>query len=265
MKHACNNSLINKQNQDLWHEMQVTAAEVHQIKEKFLPVMTDVENRLVNLERTAESPINQEQVEKLKEKILSVMQDIEKRLIALESRPTESALSNVLFADDQVPTSMTTLIERIQALESKVNNLEPSLSTLHSSNSSTPLDPPEGMKKGEGSVNDPSSIHSLPQEQTFHKRIETLEAWVRFYTGGTQTTALGFNMNELEGRLLKRISNIEAQLVQINVQELPSRQRELESKVEKLLRSDESPSFGTSTSSTLPTSIEMRLKIKKWN
>ena len=62
-------------------------------------------------------------------------------------------------------------------------------------------------------------------------------------------------MNELEGRLLKRIAN----MYQINVHELPSRQRELESKMEKLLRSDDLPSFGTSTSSTFPTSLEMRL------
>ena len=73
---------------------------------------------------------------------------------------------------------------------------------------------------------------------------------VRSYTGGVPTNTLGFSVNELEGRLLKRISNIEAQLVQISVQELPNRQRELESKVEKLLRSVELPSFGTSTSST---------------
>ena len=67
-------------------------------------------------------------------------------MIALESRPTESALSNVSFADDPSPT-LTTLIERVQVLESKVNNLEPSLSTLQSSISSTPLEPPEGIKE----------------------------------------------------------------------------------------------------------------------
>ena len=43
----------------LWHQMQVT--EVHQIKEKFLPVVKDVENRLVNLENTPETPITEEQ------------------------------------------------------------------------------------------------------------------------------------------------------------------------------------------------------------
>ena len=121
--------------------------------------------------------------------VFEVFQDtgIEKRLIALENRPTESAPSNVSFADDQVPTPMTTLMERIQVLESKVNNLEPSLSTLHSFISSTPLDPPEGMRKGDGSINDPSSTHLSPQEQALHKRIETLEAWVRSYTGGVPT------------------------------------------------------------------------------
>ena len=93
----------------------------------------------------------------MKDRFRPVMQDIEKRLIALESRPTESALSIVSFADDPTPTAMTTLTERVQVLESKVNNLEPSLSTLHSSISSTPLEPPEGIRRGEGSTNDPSS------------------------------------------------------------------------------------------------------------
>ena len=82
--------------------MQVAAAEVHQIKEKSLPVMKDVERRLVSLEKPAEFPVTEEQSGKLKERFLPVIQDIEKRLIALESRPTESALSNVSFADDQI-------------------------------------------------------------------------------------------------------------------------------------------------------------------
>ena len=92
----------------------------------------------------------EEQIKVLKDKFRPVMQDIdERRLIALESRPIESALSNVSFADDPSPTVMTTLIERIQLSESKVNNLEPSLSTLQSSISSTPLEPPEGIKINE--------------------------------------------------------------------------------------------------------------------
>ena len=61
--------------------------------------------------------------------------------------------------------------------------------------------------QGDGSINDPSWTHLLPQEQALRKRIETLEAWVRSYTGGAQTGALGFTMSELEGRLLKRITN----------------------------------------------------------
>ena len=215
----------------LWHEMQVAAAEVHQIKEKFLPVVKDIEVRLAKLERPAETHTTEEQLGILKDRFRPVMQDIEKRLIALESRPTETALSNVSFADETVPPSLTTLIERSQALESKVNNLEPSLSTLHSSISS-PLEPPEGLRKGEGSISDPSSTHLLSQEQTFQKRIETLEAWIKSYTGGIPSNTLGFSINEMEGRLLKRITHIEAQLTQISVQELPNRQRELESKVE---------------------------------
>ena len=127
--------------------------------------MKDIESRLMKLEKPAEIPITEEQLGKLKERFLPVMQDIEKQLIALESRPVESTFSNVSFADEQVPTSMTTLIERIQTLESKVNNLEPSLSTLQSSISSTPLQPPEK----DGSINDPSSTHLLFQEQALQE------------------------------------------------------------------------------------------------
>ena len=63
----------------------------------------------------------------------------------------------------------------------------------------------------------------------------------------------------MENRLLKRIQALEAQLVQVGVQELPNRQRELESKVDRLMQKDDLPSFGTSTSSKTPTSLEMRL------
>ena len=98
--------------------------------------MKDIESRLAKLEKLAETPDTDEQIQVLKDKFRPVMQDIEGRLIALESRPIESVLSNVSFADDPSPAAMTTLIERIQVLESKVNNLEPSLSTLQSSISS---------------------------------------------------------------------------------------------------------------------------------
>ena len=74
------------------------------------------------------------------------MLDIEKRLIALETRPVETSISNVSFTEEN-PTTMTTLIERAQVLESRVNNLEPSNFTLHSSISSTPLEPPEDHRK----------------------------------------------------------------------------------------------------------------------
>ena len=79
----------------------------------------------------------------------------------------------------------------------------------------------------------PSSTHLLLQEQVLQKRVETLEAWVKSHLGGAPANTLGFTMNELEGRLLKRITKIEAQLTQISVQELPSRQRQIESRVEK--------------------------------
>ena len=218
--------------------------------------MKDVEFRLKNLEKPADAPPTEEQLQILKR---PAMQDIEKRLIALESRPIETALSNVSFADDPSPTAMTTLIERIQVLESKVNNLEPSLSTLQSSISSAPLEPPEEIKKGEGSINDPSSTPLSTQESSIYKRNETLEAWVKSCSGGIPNPTLGFTVSELEGRLLKRITNLETQFTRLNVQELPNRQRELEVKVDKLLQTEELPSFGTSTSSKIPTPLELRL------
>ena len=82
---------------------------------------------------------------------------------------------------------------------------------------------------------------------------------MKSYIGGIPNNTLGFTMSELEGRLLKRITNLETQLTRINVQELPNRQRELEVKLDKLFQTDELPSFGTSTSSKAPTSLELRL------
>ena len=102
------------------------------------------------------------------------MQDIERRLILLENRPVETAISNVSFADEG-PSTMTTLIERVQVLELKVNNLEPSLSTLHSSISSTPLEPPEDHKGKEGLLSDPSSCREISLE----RRVESLESWIK--------------------------------------------------------------------------------------
>ena len=63
----------------------------------------------------------------------------------------------------------------------------------------------------------------------------------------------------MEGRLLKRISNLQTQLTKLNVQELPNRQCELEGKVDKLLQTEELPSFGASISSKAPTSLELQL------
>ena len=164
----------------------------------------------------------------MKEKFHPVMTDIEKRLIALETRPVETSISNVSFTEEN-PTTMTTLIERVQVLESRVNNLEPSDSTLHSSISSTPLEPPEDQKRKEGLTNDPSS--SSAQD--------------RPTVSITQT----YTMGELEGRLLKRIQAIESQLTQYGIQELPLRQRELETKLNRTLQTTDLPSFGHDSSS----------------
>ena len=58
-------------------------------------------------------------------------------------------------------------VERIQELESKANNLERSLSTLHSSISSN-FRSPRRDEKGDRSTCDPSSTHLFSQEQTLH-------------------------------------------------------------------------------------------------
>ena len=47
--------------------------------------------------------------------------------------------------------------------------------------------------------------------------------------------------------------------MQITIQELPNRQKELEVKVGRLLQTDELPSFGASSSLRTPNSLELRL------
>ena len=54
------------------------------IKERFQPVMKDIETRLVKLEKLTESPDTEAHIQVLKDKFRPVMQDIERRLIALE-------------------------------------------------------------------------------------------------------------------------------------------------------------------------------------
>ena len=170
--------------------MQKTTVEVQHFKEKISPVMKDIEIRLKQLEAVAEERVDHHDMQKLKEKLHPVMADIEKRLIALESRLVETSISNVSFTEEN-PTTLTTLIERVQVLESRVNNMEPSLSTLHSSISSTPLEPPEDHKRKEGLTNEPSS--SSTQDRPTLPVINT------------STGAINYTMGELEGRLLKRI------------------------------------------------------------
>ena len=97
-----------------------------------------------------------------------------------------------------------------------MNNLEPSNSTLHSSISSTPLEPPEDHKRKEGLFNEPSSS-STPERPTVPV---------------THT----YTMGELEGRLLKRIQAIESQLTQYGTQEIPNRQRELETRLNRCFK-----------------------------
>ena len=231
--------------------MQKTIAEVQQFKEVINPVMKDIESRLRKLETVVEDQSSEGNVQMMKQKLHPVMQDIERWLIALENRPVETAISNVSFAEEN-PSTMTTLIERIQVLESKVNNLEPSISTLHSSISSSPLEPPEEHRRKEGLVNDPS----FSQEKSLEKRIDAIESWVKTSSSGTSCNTFGY---QLEGRLLKRIQTLEGQMTQTEVQELPNRQREMEMKMSRLMQTEGLPSFGTSASSKTPSSLELRL------
>ena len=180
--------------------MQTTVVEVQQFKDKLIPVMKDIESRLKNLETAVEDQSNDDNMQMMKQRLHPVMQDIERRLTASEGRPVETAISNVSFTEEN-PTTMTTLIERVQVLESKVNDLEPSLSTLHSSISSTPLEPPEDVRRKEGSTNEPSFV----QEKSFERRIESLESWIRAAAVSASNPAFNYTMGEMEGRLLKRI------------------------------------------------------------
>ena len=148
--------------------------------------MKDIESRLKQLESGSQKRIDHHDMQKMKDKLHPVMADIEKRLIALESRPVEPSISNVSFTEEN-PTTLTTLLERVQVLESRVNNMEPSLSTLHSSKSSTPLEPPEDHKRKEGLTNEPSSS-STPERPVLH-------------TMHTSIGAFNYTMGELEGRL----------------------------------------------------------------
>ena len=238
----------------LWHDMQKTAMEVQQFKEVINPVMKDIESRLQKLETGVEDQSSEANVQIMKQRLHFVMQDIERRLIALESRPVETAISNVSFAEEN-PSTMTTLIERIQVLETQVNNLEPSISTLHSSISSTPLEPPEDHRRKEGLAND----LSFSQENSLEKRIDAIESWIKTASTSTFSNALGYTMGPLEGRLLKRIQTLESQMTQIEIQELPKRQREVETKMNLLMQTEDLPSFGTSASSKTPSSLELRL------
>ena len=140
--------------------MQKTTGEIQHFKEKTSLVMRDVENRLKQLELVNQEREDHHDMQTMKKRLHPVMADIEKRLIALETRPVETSISNVSFTEEN-PTTLTTSIERVQVLESRVNNLEHSDSALHSS---TPFETPEDHKEG-GLSNEPSSS-SAPERPT---------------------------------------------------------------------------------------------------
>ena len=57
--------------------------------------MKDIESRLRKLETGVEDQSSEANVQIMKQKFHPVMQDIERWLIALENRPVETAISNV--------------------------------------------------------------------------------------------------------------------------------------------------------------------------
>ena len=68
----------------LWQEMQKTTVEIQELKERFNPVMKDIEHRLKQLEENIGNRSSQQTMQEMKEKLHPVITDIEKRLIALE-------------------------------------------------------------------------------------------------------------------------------------------------------------------------------------
>ena len=60
----------------LWQEMQRTVIDVQQIKEKFNPVMKDIEARLRKLETSLEDQSAEEKLQIMKEKFHPVMQPV---------------------------------------------------------------------------------------------------------------------------------------------------------------------------------------------
>ena len=79
-----------------------------------------------------------------------------------------------------------------------MNNLEPSISTLQSSISSTPLEPADEHRSKEG----PSKDSSFSQEVPLQKRIGAIESLVKTFTsfGGSNSLSFG-NFGEAPLRL----------------------------------------------------------------
>ena len=81
--------------------------------------------------------------------------------------------------------------------------------------------------------------------------------WPVLHTMHTSTGAFNYTIGELEGRFLKKIQVIESQLTQL--EELPVRQRELETKMSRLLRTTDLPSFRHDSSSKSLLSLQSRI------
>ena len=107
---------------------------------------------------------------------------------------------------EENPTTLTTLIERVQVLESRVNNLEPSNSTLHSSISSAPLESPDDHKRKEGLTNEPSSSSAserptVPVTHIFTMYLMTENKKLQARVYALEESRVGTRVNHVVDRL----------------------------------------------------------------
>ena len=116
--------------------------------------------------------------------------ELERRLNSLESRSVGVASSVVTFSAEESSTAptlgiATLVLERVQVFEAKVNNLEPSLSTLQSYSSSGPTGPPGKIFGNNKILIHPLEfIHQLIKDK-IHRSENEWRFWsFRFFWGG---------------------------------------------------------------------------------
>ena len=80
---------------------------------------------------------------------------------------------------------------------------------------------------------------------------------MKSYTGGSPLSTLGFSIKEQDSKLTRRIEPLETNMNQLAQQELPVRQRELETRKDRMTKQESLPSFGSTSSENL--SLEQKL------